>query len=152
MAILGTMDDEFDEDEDEVEWDEKVREDLFTFWSDLRFNNEDLGRMTKKEDLNLDNEVREIDIGLDDPRINLTHENLRSDNWRFNDQGQDYETMMQGLRISEQVVEAPVQYGHSTPSSPLVDLGGAASARNADGDVDVVIPMGFNLGHDLGIF
>ncbi|KAH6664060.1 hypothetical protein B0J14DRAFT_552286 [Halenospora varia] len=152
MAILGTMDDEFDEDEDEVEWDEKVREDLFTFWSDLRFNNEDLGRMTKKKDLNLDNEVTKIDIGLDDPRINLTHENLRSDNWRFNDQGQDYETMMQGLRISEQVVEAPVQYRYSMPPSPLVDLGVLRVRGMRNGDVDVVIPMGFNLGHDLGGF
>ncbi|KAH8679778.1 hypothetical protein BGZ60DRAFT_428083 [Tricladium varicosporioides] len=148
VAILGTMDDGWENNEEVVKWDEKVCQDLSIFWTDLGFHDEHLGRMTKKEDLDSELEALEVNIGLDGPRINPARENLRIDNRRFK-KAHDYESMMQGLQISEQGVGGS-QYRYNMPPSPVVNLEGAANTRIADGDV--VVPMRFNLEHDLGEF
>ncbi|KAF4621500.1 hypothetical protein G7Y89_g14574 [Cudoniella acicularis] len=134
MAIQGTIDDEINADynPEEEEWEAREREDVREWWSSLGFEDRDLGHL-----------IREVvDTGMKPqvPERNISARKVESEE-------RDCETIMQGLEIYSHHLTSPVRgvNRQSMPLSPLVDLGKVKTEEE-------IIPMGFNLGHDLGDF
>jgi hypothetical protein len=157
MAISGTMDDmrSLDDADDEWEANEAEIDDIMKWWGSFGF--EGFGRLAQ-----------------DAPKRTRVKNEKRQKSWRGSmvgsiiseereDLGQsegiesacigngEFGNLMDGLQVDTSTVKIEGREegsSESLPSSPMVDIDPGGTRR----DNDVPIPMGFNLGHDLGDF
>ena len=134
MAISGTMDEIGVDERDDIEWaaDEAEVDDILKWWAGYRFQG--YGRMIQGGESRLQKRKPQV--------VALREEKMRP----RGDSGTDK------IVVESSVQAGPVrwmkkEYAESLPPSPMLDL----SPPNLNKE-DGVIPMGYNLGHDLGDF
>lgn len=158
MAISGTMDDlsSANDADDEWEADEAELDDIMRWWNSFGFDG--FGRLAQDapKRMRVKDEKRlrgwrgnvvgsvvreELDAGLEESAESTGIETV------------EYDKAQEGLQLDTRAVRfedsrEAREGSKSLPSSPMLDLDPGGVRR----DNDVPIPMGFNLGHDLGDF
>ena len=133
MAISGTMDEIGVDERDDIEWaaDEAEVDDILKWWAGYRFQG--YGRMIQGGESRLQKRKPQV--------VALREEKMRP----RGDSGTD--KIVVESSIQARPVRWMKEYAESLPPSPMLDL----SPPNLNKE-DGVIPMGYNLGHDLGDF
>jgi len=157
MAISGTMDDMTSPNDANNEWEANEAEigDLMKWWESFGF--EGFGRLAQDAPIRtrVKNDKRQsswrggaagsvISEPQEDGAQNEGIESACIRNGGHNN-------VIDGLQLNTsaaELIEGEDGKAESLPSSPMVDIDPGGSRR----DNDVPIPMGFNLGHDLGDF
>jgi hypothetical protein len=158
MAISGTMDDMSSSNDADDEWEANEAEidDIMKWWDSFGF--EGFGRLAQDapKRTRVTNEKRQRSW-----RASMVGSIISEEREDFG-QGEGTESacvgngeynnnVMDGLQVDTDAVEIEGREeggSESLPSSPMVDIDPGGTRR----DNDVPIPMGFNLGHDLGDF
>jgi hypothetical protein len=159
MAIQGTMNDSRSADDADDEWetDEAELDAIMNWWEGFGFQG--FGRLAQNAPARtrVKNERKRRIWRVDTAEKIVAEQEMefnRNDGSESTHIGDgDFGPAMDGLELDTSAtkiedVEKPQEGSGSLPSSPMVDLDPHYNRRNDE----VPIPMGFNLGHDLGDF
>ena len=133
VAILGAMEETGVDERDDIEWaaDEAEVDDILEWWEGYKFSG--YGEI-------IHGEPPSRPKGADEMAIRMHRGVLRSDS------GTDKIVVEPSLQAGP-IRWMKKEYAESLPPSPLQDLVPPSPIKGNE-----VIPMGFNLGHDLGDF
>jgi hypothetical protein len=141
MAISGTMDEISVDERDDIEWaaDEAEVDEILDWWAGYKFP--DYGQMKEQGPSPKRNAAVAINTHGRMPRSDCETAKIAESSI------DSHKIVVEGTVQGEVLRWARKGYAESLPPSPMLDFVPPTPSKK-----DEVIPMGFNLGHDLGDF